>query len=98
MSLVDDISATRIATALEQVGPRLKGLRTQRGLTLTGVSASTGISKSNIVTAGDRAAAALELLLALSHAYRVPLGDLVAAPEEGDPRLRLTPGRVRAGR
>ena len=31
MSLVDDIPAARIATALEQVGPRLKGLRTQRG-------------------------------------------------------------------
>jgi len=36
----------------------------------------------------------LELLLALSHAYRVPLDDLVAAPEEGDPRLRLKPGRA----
>jgi hypothetical protein len=37
----------------------------------------------------------LELLLPLSHAYRVPLDDLVAAPEEGDPRLRLKPGRVK---
>ena len=96
MSLVDDISAARIATALEQVGPRLKGLRTQRGLTLTGVSASTGISKSTLsrLETGQRRPT-LELLLALSHAYRVPLDDLVAAPEEGDPRLRLKPGRVK---
>jgi transcriptional regulator with XRE-family HTH domain len=96
MSLVDDIPATRIATALEQVGPRLKGLRTQRGLTLTGVSASTGISKSTLsrLETGQRRPT-LELLLALSHAYRVPLDDLVAAPEEGEPRLRLKPGRVK---
>jgi len=33
MSLMDDISAARIAAALEQVGPRLKGIRTQRGMT-----------------------------------------------------------------
>src|SRR6478752_460651 len=96
MSLVDDISAARIATALEQIGPRLKGLRTQRGLTLTGVSASTGISKSTLsrLETGQRRPT-LELLLALSHAYRVQLDDLVAAPEEGDPRLRLKPGRVK---
>lgn len=31
----------------------------------------------------------------LSHAYRVPLDDLVAAPEEGDQRLRFKPGRVK---
>ena len=34
-------------------------------------------------------------MLALSHAYRVPLDDLVGAPPEGDPRLRLKPGRVK---
>ena len=96
MSLVDDISAARIATALEQIGPRLKGLRTQRRLTLNGVSASTGISKSTLsrLETGQRRPT-LELLLALSHAYRVPLDDLVAAPEQGDPRLRLKAGRVK---
>jgi len=36
----------------------------------------------------------VELLLALSHAYRVPLNDLVAVPEEGDPRIRLNLDRV----
>ena len=99
MSLMDDISAARIAAALEQVAPRLKGIRTQRGMTLTGVSSSTGISKSTLsrLETGQRRPT-LELLLALSHAYRVPLDDLVAAPEQGDPRLRLKPGRVKAGR
>ena len=96
MGLVDDTSAARIAAALEQVGPRLKLHRTQRGMTLTGVSTSTGISKSTLsrLETGQRRPT-LELLLALSHAYRVPLDELVAAPDEGDPRLRLKPGRVK---
>ena len=96
MSLVDDTSAAAIAAALDQVGPRLKRLRTNRRLTLTGVAATTGISKSTLSrleTGGRRPT--LELLLTLSHAYRVPLDDLVGAPEEGDPRLRLKPGRVK---
>jgi transcriptional regulator with XRE-family HTH domain len=93
---VDDTSAATIATVLEQVGPRLKRLRSRRQLSLTAVAASTGISKSTLSrleTGGRRPT--LELLLALSHAYQVPLDDLVAAPEEGDPRLRLKPGRVK---
>jgi transcriptional regulator with XRE-family HTH domain len=93
---MEDTSAAAIAAALEQVGPRLKRLRTQRRMTLTGVAATTGISKSTLSrleTGGRRPT--LELLLALSHAYRVPLDDLVAAPEEGDPRLQLKPGRVK---
>jgi len=96
MSLVDDISAARITAALEQVGSRLERLRTQRAMTLTGVSASTGIPKSTLsrLETGQRRPT-LELLLALSHTYRVPLDDLVAAPEEGDPRLWLKPGRVK---
>jgi transcriptional regulator with XRE-family HTH domain len=95
MSTVQDTSAA-IATALDQVGPRLRQLRVRRGLTLTGVAESTGISKSTLSrleTGGRRPT--LELLLGLSHAYRVPLDDLVAAPEEGDPRIRLKPGRVK---
>jgi transcriptional regulator with XRE-family HTH domain len=95
MSTVHDASAA-IAASLDQVGPRLRQLRVRRGLTLTGVSESTGISKSTLSrleTGGRRPT--LELLLALSHAYRVPLDELVAAPEEGDPRIRLKPGMVK---
>jgi quercetin dioxygenase-like cupin family protein/DNA-binding XRE family transcriptional regulator len=84
MSTVHDASAA-IAASLDQVGPRLRQLRVRRGLTLTGVSESTGISKSTLSrleTGGRRPT--LELLLAL-----------VAAPEEGDPRIRLKPGMVK---
>jgi transcriptional regulator with XRE-family HTH domain len=85
-----------IAAALEGVGPRLKRLRTRRRLTLTGVAATTGISTSTLsrLENGQRRPT-LELLLGLSHAYRVPLDALVGAPEEGDPRVRLKPERVK---
>src|SRR4029079_1122880 len=96
MALVEDTSAAAIAAVLDQVGARLKRIRTQRGMTLTGVAEATGISKSTMsrLETGQRRPT-LELLLALSHAYRVALDDLVAAPPEGDPRLRLKPGRVK---
>ena len=95
MNTVHDTSA-KIVEALDQVGPRLRQARIGRGLSLTGVAESTGISKSTLSrleTGGRRPT--LELLLGLSHAYRVPLDDLVAAPEEGDPRIRLKPGQVK---
>ena len=96
MGPVEDTSAAEIAAVLDRVGARLKRLRTQRRMTLTGVAKATGISKSTMsrLETGQRRPT-LELLLALSHAYRVPLDDLVGAPEEGDPRLRLKPGRVK---
>src|SRR5881392_3208220 len=95
MRSVEDSSAA-IAAALDQVAPRLRRLRTQRRLSLIDVASSTGISKSTLsrLETGQRRPT-LELLLALSHAYRVPLDALVGAPEEGDPRLRLKPGRVK---
>ncbi len=91
-----DALTPAIAEALSQVGPRLKRVRTQRRMTLTGVAGLTGISKSTLsrLETGQRRPT-LELLLALSHAYRVPLDDLVGAPEVGDPRIRLRPGRVK---
>lgn len=95
MRLVQDTTAT-IAAALEQVGPRLRRLRRQRRMTLTGVAHTTGISKSTLsrLETGQWRPT-LELLLALSQTYRVPLEDLVAAPEVGDPRTRLKPGHVK---
>jgi transcriptional regulator with XRE-family HTH domain len=89
-------SPLSIAAALEQVGPRLRRVRAQRGATLVGVAQVTGISKSTLsrLETGQRRPT-LELLLALAHAYRVPLDDLVGAPETGDPRVRLRPHRVR---
>jgi transcriptional regulator with XRE-family HTH domain len=98
MCLVKDTSSASavIAAALDQVGPRLKRVRTQRQITLTALAETTGISKSTLsrLETGQRRPT-LELLLALSQAYRVPLDDLVGAPEVGDPRVRLKPGRVK---
>ncbi len=84
-----------IATALEQVAPRLRRVREQRGLTLTEAADLTGISKSTLsrLETGQRRPN-LELLLPLAQAYRVPIDDLVGAPEVGDPRIRLKPRRV----
>ena len=84
-----------IATALELVGPRLRKVREQRGVTLTDVAQRTGISKSTLsrLEKGERRPS-LELLLPLAQLYRVPLDDLVGAPEVGDPRIRLKPRRV----
>ena len=81
-----------MAATLDQVGPRLKRLRSQRGLTLTALSETTGISKSTLsrLETGQRRPS-LELLLPLAQAYRVPLDDLVGAPEVGDPRVLLKP-------
>jgi transcriptional regulator with XRE-family HTH domain len=91
---VDDNEAGITAT-LGQVGPRLKRIRTQRGVTLTSLAATTGISKSTLsrLETGQRRPS-LEVLLPLAQAYHVPLDDLVGAPEVGDPRIRLKPRKV----
>lgn len=77
---------------LDEVGPRLRRLRAKRNLTLAALSETTGISKSTLsrLESGHRRPS-LELLLPLAAAYRVPLDDLVGAPEVGDPRVRLAP-------
>jgi len=81
-----------MAATLDQVGTRLKRLRSQSGVTLAALSETTGISKSTLsrLETGQRRPS-LELLLPLAQAYRVPLDDLVGAPEVGDPRVRLKP-------
>ncbi|TDD64303.1 helix-turn-helix domain-containing protein [Actinomadura rubrisoli] len=88
-----------IATALAEVGPRLKRLRTERGVTLAGLSEATGISKSTLsrLEAGRRRPS-LELLLPIAQAHQVPLDELVGAPEVGDPRVRFNPRSSRGGR
>ena len=88
-------STPAIAATLDLVGPRLKRVRSQRGVTLNDLSERTGISKSTLsrLENGQRRPS-LELLLPLAQAYRIPLDDLVGAPEVGDPRIRLKPRRV----
>ena len=84
-----------IARALAEVGPRLKRLRVQRGVTLAALAEATGISKSTLsrLEAGQRRPS-LELLLPIARAHQVPLDGLIDAPEVGDPRVRPAPRRV----
>ncbi|TVT42302.1 helix-turn-helix domain-containing protein [Amycolatopsis rhizosphaerae] len=74
------------------VGPHLRALRKQNGVTLAGLSELTGISVSTLsrLESGTRKPT-LELLLPLAKAYRVPLDELVGAPPTGDPRLHPRP-------
>ncbi|MDA0563318.1 XRE family transcriptional regulator [Streptomonospora sp. S1-112] len=79
---------------LNEVGPRLKRLRAERGVTLSALSEATGISASTLSRLeSGRRRPSLELLLPISRAHQVPLDELVGAPEVGDPRVRLTPHR-----
>ena len=89
------MATSDITATVDQVGPRLKAIRTQRGVTLTALSRATGISKSTLsrLENGQRKPS-LELLLPLAQAYRVPLDDLVGAPQVGDPRIRPKPRKV----
>ncbi|BCK57688.1 helix-turn-helix domain-containing protein [Nocardia wallacei] len=84
--------------ALADVGPRLRMLRTRRGVTLTELAAATGISKSTLsrLESGQRRPS-LELLLPIAHAHEVTVDDLVALPRFTDPRVQGTARRV-AGR
>ncbi|MBB2987305.1 helix-turn-helix domain-containing protein [Terracoccus luteus] len=84
-----DVDAT-----LAAVGPRLRQVRQERGVTLAELSEATGISVSTLsrLESGQRRAT-LQLLLPLAQAHRVPLDDLVGAPATGDPRVHLRPVR-----
>lgn len=77
---------------LTGVGPRLRGLRKDRGVTLAGLSEATGISVSTLsrLESGGRRPS-LELLLPIARAHEVPLDDLVGAPPVGDPRVKAKP-------
>jgi transcriptional regulator with XRE-family HTH domain len=81
-----------IEETIAAVGPRLKALRQKRSMTLVSLSNDTGISVSTLsrLESGQRKPT-LELLLALSTAYGVPVDDLIAAPPVGDPRIVATP-------
>ncbi|MFD5315536.1 helix-turn-helix domain-containing protein [Streptomyces sp. NPDC127098] len=81
-----------LTTVLSGVGGRLRALRLERGGTLSQLSETTGISVSTLsrLESGLRKPT-LELLLPLARAYRVPLDELVGAPDTGDPRIRPRP-------
>ena len=79
-----------LASALDLVGPQLRLVRKERGVTLAGLAESTGISKSTLsrLENGQRRPS-LELLPPLAQACRVPLDVLVGAPEVGDPAWKI---------
>lgn len=89
---------TDLAELLDGIGPRLRALRRDRGLTLETLAAQTGISVSKLsrLESGKRRPT-LELLIPLARAHRVALDQLVAAPATGDPRVHLRPHRRRRG-
>jgi transcriptional regulator with XRE-family HTH domain len=91
-------NAQAVADVIAGIGPRLRRVRTQRGVTLIELAAETGISKSTLsrLETGQRRPS-LELLLPIAQAHRLSLDTLVGAPEVGDPRVGLKP-RVRRGR
>ncbi|MFE9249008.1 helix-turn-helix domain-containing protein [Streptomyces sp. NPDC007088] len=77
---------------LAGVGPRLRRLRKERGATLAGLSAATGISVSTLsrLESGLRRPT-LELLLSLAGAHQVALDELVGTRPVADPRVRSEP-------
>ena len=83
---------------ITDIGPRLRTLRRDRGLTLEGLSEATGVSVSALsrLESGKRRPT-LDLLLPLARAHRVALDQLVGAPATGDPRVHLTPSRRKNG-
>src|SRR3954466_11429461 len=84
-----------VDAALALVAPRLRSVREHRAMTITEVADQTGISKSTLsrLETGTRRPS-LELLLPLAQIYRVPLDELVGAPDVGDPRIRLKPREI----
>ncbi len=91
--MADDLTAI-----LDGIGPRLRSLRRDRGLTLEAVAADAGISASTLsrLESGKRRPT-LDLLIPLARTHRVALDQLVAAPATGDPRVHLKPHRDKGG-
>ncbi|MFC9789358.1 helix-turn-helix domain-containing protein [Rhodococcus sp. NPDC127528] len=83
---------------LGAIGPRLRRLRKDRGITLESLSADTGISVSALsrLESGVRRPT-LDLLIPLARAHRIAIEQLIAAPATGDPRVHLAPVHKRHG-
>ena len=76
----------------DSIGPRLRTLRRDRGLTLETLAEDTGISVSTLSRLeSGRRRPTLDLLIPLARAHRVALDQLVTAPATGDPRVHLKP-------
>jgi transcriptional regulator with XRE-family HTH domain len=73
---------------LEQIAPRLRRARDEKGVSLAELARSTGISTSTLsrLESGQRKPS-LELLLPITAALGIPFDDIVAAPRIVDPRV-----------
>lgn len=81
-----------LSEILDGIGPRLRELRRDRGLTLEALADDTGISVSTLSRLeSGRRRPTLDLLIPLARIHRVALDQLVAAPATGDPRVHLKP-------
>ncbi|HHV21435.1 MAG TPA: helix-turn-helix transcriptional regulator [Propionibacterium sp.] len=88
-----------VTKVLRGVGPRLRALRTEHGITLEELAERTDISVSTLSRLETcQRKPTLEMLLSLSQHYQVPLDDLVGMPEPEDPRIRLQPRQISGGR
>ncbi len=87
-----------LTDVLGGIGPRVRRVRQDRGLTLVEVASQTGLSVSTLsrLESGKRRPT-LELLIPLAQVLRVALDQLISAPATGDPRVNLTPVRRRRG-
>lgn len=83
---------------LARIGPRLRQLRRDRGITLQTLAEETDLSVSTLsrLESGKRDPT-LDLLIPLALAHRIALDQLVAAPATGDPRVHLKPHRHQRG-
>jgi transcriptional regulator with XRE-family HTH domain len=90
---MDSVDA-ELEQIIDGIGPRLRTLRRDRGLTLEALAATTGMSVSTLsrLESGKRRPT-LDLLIPLARAHRIALDQLVAAPATGDPRVHLKPLR-----
>jgi transcriptional regulator with XRE-family HTH domain len=84
-----------ISSALAEVGPRIRRLRTQRDVTLAALSEATDISTSTLsrLESGGRRPS-LELLLPIAIALQVPVDELIGTLHVADPRVHTRPHRV----
>jgi len=78
---------------LQQLGPRLRAARRERGLTLEALAERAGMSPSTLSRLeGGKRQASLELLVPLTRQLGIRIDDLLPG-EPPDPRIRLAPLR-----